>query len=205
MSLVRASVPIEDRVDHVVLLRGLTWADYERLLEVRGEKSVPRMTYLEGDLELLSPSYDHEVIKGKVSRLVEVFCEERAIDFTGVGSWTIKREEVARGAEPDECYVFGRLPEEPVRPDLAIEVVWTPTRIDKLEVWKKLLVPEVWSWEDGALQVHRLRDGEYVEVARSEWLPGLDLALLLSFLDRPTTYDAIRDYRAALRAGHDKS
>ena len=32
-----------------------------------------------------------------------------------------------------------------------------------------------------------------------ERLPGLDLELLTAFLDRPTTYDAIRAYRDALR------
>jgi Uma2 family endonuclease len=197
-------LPSADLIDHRVFLRGVTWADYERLLEIRGEKSVPRMTYLEGTLELMSPSRHHEMIKILLSCLVETFCLERDIDFTGVGSWTIKREEEERGAEPDECYVFGPLPEEPLRPDLAIEVVWTSGGLDKLEVWKKLLVPEVWFWEDEALSVHRLRGGEYVEVPRSEWLPTLDLAHLLTFLDRPSTFAAIRDYRAALRT-HDKS
>ena len=30
-------------------------------------------------------------------------------------------------------------------------------------------------------------------------LPELDLALLTSFMDQPTTFDAIRGYRQALR------
>jgi hypothetical protein len=32
-------------------------------------------------------------------------------------------------------------------------------------------------------------------------LPGLDLALLTSFIDQPTTFAAIRGYRQALQQG----
>jgi len=32
--------------DKIVVLRGLSWSDYQRMLEVRGEASVPRFAYL---------------------------------------------------------------------------------------------------------------------------------------------------------------
>ena len=34
--------------DHIIQLRGVTWADYERLLAIRGDHSAPRITYLQG-------------------------------------------------------------------------------------------------------------------------------------------------------------
>ena len=40
------------RTDQRVGLRGASWADYERLLAIRGEKAVPRITFLEGEIEL---------------------------------------------------------------------------------------------------------------------------------------------------------
>jgi Uma2 family endonuclease len=40
--------PTEDRI---VVLRGLSWADYERLLKVRGEASVPRFALKKRGLE----------------------------------------------------------------------------------------------------------------------------------------------------------
>ena len=43
-----------------------------------------------------------------------------------------------------------------------------------------------------------LRGERYVASAASVVLKGLDLEQLASFLDRPTTSQAIRDYRAAL-------
>lgn len=48
--------------------------------------------------------------------------------------------------------------------------------------------------------MHVLRDGSYVRVPSSELLPELDLALLVSFRDRPSQTQAVRDFRAALRA-----
>ena len=101
--------------------------------------------------------------------------------------------------EPDECFVFGEI-EEPVRPDLAIEVIWTNTGLDKLDIYAKLGVPEVWAWQRGRLAVHTLRGERYVEVVRSKVLPGIDQAQLAAFVDRPTTSQAIRAYRAKLRA-----
>ena len=102
-----------------------------------------------------------------------------------------------RGAEPDECYVFGDV-RVPKRPDLAIEVVWTSGRIDKLEVYRKLGVREVWYWREGKLEPYVLRGERYRLVPRSKVLPGIDLAELTSFLDRPTASRAIRAYRAAI-------
>jgi Uma2 family endonuclease len=183
--------------DHFVHLHGATWADYERLLTLRGDHSAPRIQYLEGTIEIMSPSGTHESIKSTIGRLVEVWCLERGIEFSTYGSWTLKKKRKKRGAEPDECYVFGRVA-TPKLPDLAIEVTWTSGGIDKLEIYSKLGVPEVWYWDAGRIEVFRLRGERYVGSAASVALKGIDLVELASFLDRPTTSQAIRDYRAAL-------
>jgi Uma2 family endonuclease len=199
---VRAELERRDdrpREDHVVRLTGVGWADYERLLEIRGDRSAPRFTYLDGTLEIMSPSKDHEAIKSFVGRLVEAYCLHADIPFSPFGSWTLKDEPEQSGVEPDECYVFGEAPEA-VRPDLAIEVIWTSGSLDKLEVYRRLSVPEVWTWRKGSIVVHALRKDRYVEVERSVALPGLDLDLLVEHLDRPTAYHAIRAFRAALEA-----
>jgi Uma2 family endonuclease len=107
------------------------------------------------------------------------------------------------GVEPDECWVFGEAPAD--RPHLAIEVVWTSGRIDRLDIYRKLGVAEVWYWRQGRIQPYCLRGERYVPVTASEVLPGLDLDLLSSFLDRPTTYEAIRGYRQALGAANDNA
>jgi Uma2 family endonuclease len=186
------------REDRVVLLENATWADYQRLLEMRGDRSAPRISYLEGVVEIMSPSLPHESLKSRIGRLVEVWCLETGIEFNAYGSWTLERKEEQRGAEPDECYVFGGKP-NPTRPDLAIEVVWTSGRLDKLDIYFRLQVREVWFWRRGRLTIHALRGDVYEEIASSEVLPGIDLVLLASYLDRPTDSQAIREYRAAIQ------
>ncbi len=179
--------------DHVIHLSGISWEDYERLLHMRGDHSAPRIAYLEGVVEIMSPSKTHEGIKSMIGRLVEAYCLERDIPFSPYGSWTLTSEKHARGAEPDECYIFGT--DEAARPHLAIEVVWTSGRIDKLDIYRKLGVAEIWYWRKGRIQPYRLRGERYMPIEASEVLPGLDIPLLTSFIDEATTFDAIRGYR----------
>lgn len=186
--------------DHFVILHEVGWSDYQRVLEVRGDRSSPRVAYLEGRLEIMRPSLSHERIKSLIGCLVEVWCLERGVEFITVGSWTLEDKTSDRGVEPDECYIFGP-PRGALRPDLAIEVIWTSGGINKLEIYRKLGVAEVWIWRRGELTPHVLRGEQYEAVAESTALPGIDLRQLTGFLDRPTTSAAIRAYRDVLRKG----
>ena len=182
--------------DGIVNLHGVTWEDYERVLAMRGDKSAPRIHYLEGELEIMSPSRDHEQIKSLIGHLLEYWCLERGIDVAPFGSWTLKKKKFKRGAEADECYVFGR--ERRDRPHLAIEVEWTQGILDKLQIYEKLGVDEVWIWRKGVIEVHVFSGSKFVRAPRSRVLPDLDLTLLASMLDRDTLNDAVRDFRKAL-------
>lgn len=185
-------------VDGIVVLRGLTWADYQRMLEIRGDHSSPRFTFLEGELEIMSPSKPHESIKSKIGCLVDVYCMEQGINFDKLGSWTLEQKELNRGIEPDESYYFGADP-DPALPDLAIEVIWTSGAINKPDVYRKLGVREVWFWQRGTISTYVLAGDNYEPRTTSTVLPNIDLALLESFLHRPTAGIAIRDYRDALK------
>lgn len=184
--------------DSIIVLHDVTWEDYERLLEIRGDKSAPRINYLEGELEIMSPSKDHEQIKSFIGRLLEAWCIDRGIEVTPFGSWTLKEQKQDRGAEADECYIFGTEPRE--RPHLAIEVEWTRGSIDKLRIYEKLGVDEVWTWRKGVIQVYVLVGEKFAKAERSRLVPDLDLGLLTSMLDRDTLTQAVRDFRRALDA-----
>jgi Uma2 family endonuclease len=187
--------------DHFVHLRGVSWSDYERVMKLRGEGSVPRLAYEKGVLELMSPSPDHETLGFWIGHLLEVWCEVHEIEFSGIGSWTLKNKRKRTGVEPDECYIFGerRSRVEGRAPHLAIEVIWTSGGIDKRDLYHRFGMRELWFWRRGRISVHARRARGYQEVPRSEVLPGIDLAELVSFLDRPTTSKAMRAYRAALQ------
>jgi Uma2 family endonuclease len=191
----------EPKEDHFVYLHGVSWSDYERLLKIRGEHSVPRLAYEKGVVELMSPSDEHESLAFWIGHLAEVWCDEHDIEFSGLGNWTLKSKPKKGAVEPDACYIFGERKSRVGgrRPDLAIEVVWTSGGIDKRDLYRKFGVPEIWFWQRGRISVHVLRARGYQQVARSEILPGIDLDELVSFLDRPTTSRAMREYRAVLR------
>lgn len=192
--------PDPDRIDQRVTLRGVGWEDYEAILRARGERGGVRVTFLEGVLELMSPSIFHESDKKKLARLVEAFAEETDVPLEGYGSWTVRKREAERGAEPDECYVLGSGDgEASERPQIAIEVVWTGGGIDKLEVWRGLGVPEVWFWQDGALAFFALRGDRYEKIPRSAMLAGLDPALVAECMGAPSQTEAVRTLRSRLR------
>lgn len=182
--------------DQRVFLHSVSWEQYEALLELRRQEPGPRMTYLEGELELMSPSRDHEVIKKFVARLLEAYALARGVELNGYGSMTLKSRPRARGAEPDECYAVGAAKQHP---DIAIEVIWTHGGIDKLDVYRGLKVREVWLYRGGKLEVYSLRRGAYIRIARSEVLPKLDLAQLVRYVGAADQTSAVRRYLAALR------
>jgi Uma2 family endonuclease len=184
--------------DQLVVIEGATWADYERMLEIRGEKAAPRLTYLEGRLEITSPSRAHESVKSMLGRLIEAWCVEVGVEITPYGSWTIERKEAERGVEPDECYVVGEH-DEPDLPDLAIEVVRTSGGVSKLDVYRKIGVREVWFWRRGKIEIFALRDDRYEPVTASEVLPGIDHALVARFVAEKPMTRAVRAYLRALR------
>lgn len=193
-----AAVEPPSDYDQFVLLSGASWQDYQRIIEIRGEKSVPRVCFSEGALQLMSPSRSHEAIKSAVGRLFEEWCMTQGIDITPYGSWTLENQAADQGVEPDECYVIGDH-SEPTRPDLAIEVVWSSGGIGKLDIYRKLEVREVWFWKKGQISVYALEGEGYRACDRSPQFPGLDLATLQRYVEiRPMT-QAVRAYREALQ------
>jgi Uma2 family endonuclease len=187
--------------DQRVRLHGRSWEDYEALLAMRGESSALRITYLEGEVELMSPGRPHERYKVRLGRLLEAWAEESGTLLEGFGSWTLKRREAERGAEADECYVVGRpdSDETIAAPDIAIEVVWTSGGIDKLEVYRLLGVRDVWFWQNGRLSFHALRGSTYAPVPRSEVVPALDPAVIEQCMTEPSQTAAVAALRRLLR------
>lgn len=190
---------VHTEAEQRITLFDIRWEHFESMLQmVEGQRGL-RLTYLEGTLEFMSPSVQHGLIQKLIARLLEVYALERDIELIGAGSATLKKRSARRGAEPDECYFLDR---ERGTPDLAIEVVLSKGVIDKLAVYAGLGVKELWIWEAGTLQVHRLRRGRYTRTVRSGLLPELDLAHMARFIERPDQTRAVREYRDSLRRQH---
>ncbi len=163
---------------------GVSWQMYEALLIKLEDNFHYRVTYLDGILEIVSPSIRHESIKKRLAILLERYLYKRRIQFKPMGSSTIKKQLLKAGAEPDECYCIG---EAKNIPDLAIEVTVTSGSIDKLEIYQRLGVAEVWFWESSKLKLYHKREEEpskflqtngYEQIDTSEVLPQLNISLL---------------------------
>jgi Uma2 family endonuclease len=61
--------------DEHVLLRDISWATYEALLqEIEGNRRL-YLTYDRGNLEIMSPSHKHEYSKRFIGRMIEAYTE----------------------------------------------------------------------------------------------------------------------------------
>jgi Uma2 family endonuclease len=190
----------DDDRDQVVVLHGVSWDHYETLLRARGESNRPLIAYLDGELELVTTSSYHEVVKVKLRRLLEAYAEERHVSLNGFGEATRKRRKKQSGVEPDEWYKIGT--RGGWAPDLAIEVVYTSGGVDKLEIYRRFAVGEVWFWIDDRVHVFRLVEGRYQRRTKSVAVPGIDLdelaGLVLSSDDYAQT-EMVRTYRRSLQ------
>lgn len=162
----------------------IRWEIYEALLAKLEDNSHYRVTYLDGVLEIVSPSLRHEKLKKRLAALLETYLDERGFKYTPMGSTTFRNQLKKVGVEPDECYCIG---EEKDIPNLAIEVIVTSGGINKLETYRRLGVAEVWFWEGNRLKLYHLREEiplvfqetyGYEEIETSELLPELNISLL---------------------------
>ncbi len=195
-----------------VLLRNVSWETYERLIEEREERPVPRFFYDRGVMEIMSPSKRHETISEVISSLIEYIAVEVDLDFESAGSTTFKREGMARGFEPDKCFYFSENIER-VRgkddidldagdppPDIVVEVDITSPSISKLPIYARLGVPEVWIHDGDRISILTLRDSDYAEVSESSFLPSVTGEILTKFVSeglkmgRPAWAKRVREW-----------
>jgi hypothetical protein len=86
-----------------MVLENVAWETYVALADQR-RGSVPRMTYDDGVLELMSPKREHENIGRLIGRMIETYSEVRDIEIISVASVTVKRSDLSKAYEADESY-----------------------------------------------------------------------------------------------------
>ncbi|CBN58820.1 MULTISPECIES: Uma2 family endonuclease [Kamptonema] len=180
-----------------ITLYDVSWERFEAIESALEGFAGVRLVYLDGILDIMTPlSEEHEDGKSTIRKLLEVYLEEKSIRFYARGSKTIGNIGLGGRKEPDESY---NLHSKKDIPDLVIEVVVTSGGVNVLEIYRRIQVPEVWFWRKGKLSLYCLREQQYEQVEQSELLPELDLALLVRCANMPDQYDAILEFRNALR------
>jgi Uma2 family endonuclease len=196
-----------------ILLKNISWKTYESLVNELAEQGGIRLTYDRGNLEIMTPSAPQVGSKKILGRFVESVSEELNIEICSLGSLTCRREDLARGLEPDQCYyiqnedvVWDReqidLNQDPP-PDLVVEIDVTSSSIDRLSLYASLGVPEVWRYDGNRLIIYQLEAQEYTERDVSPTFPFLSQVEMLRFLElRRTTKEnaLIRLFREWVRS-----
>lgn len=207
LELQRLTVPPGQRV----LLRDVSWQEFEAILEDLGEHRAARLAYDRGTLEIMTPLPEHEDAKEIIGDLVKALLEELDIEFRSLGSTTFKNEEMAQGIEPDQCFYIQH--EAAIRgkkrldltidppPDLALEI--DVTSRTHPSIYEVLKVPELWRFDRGKLQINVLREGNYVTSQDSSIFSGLSLTEVIpQYLEQSKTAGrntTIRAFRTWVR------
>jgi Uma2 family endonuclease len=180
-----------------VILHGVSWATYERLLADFQDSHAAHFAYDRGVLEIMVLSFEHEKINRLIHTLFEVIAAEMDVDFENAGSTTFKRADLARGFEPDTCFYIQNV--EHIRgkkeidlavdppPDLIIEIDISSPSLNKFPIYAQIGVPEVWRHDGTTLTIFTLKSGEYHAQEASIALPGLTGQVITQFLEDSQT------------------
>lgn len=194
-----------------LLLKDISWQQFETILEELGESRAARLSYSNGFLEIMVPLPEHEKAKEIIGDLVKILLEELQVDFEPLGSTTFKNEQMTQSVEPDACFyiqnnqaVIGRnridLTVDPP-PDLAIEIdITSRTQFDN---YRLLGVPELWRYRRKGVQINLLREGNYVESNVSPNFPDIPIIDLINQAVKQNLSvgrsQAIREFRRWVR------
>jgi Uma2 family endonuclease len=181
-----------------VAMYDVDWKGYIALLGVRGERSRPRIVYLDGNALLTSPSLSHEGLAWRLGQFVSTLVFKLRIPCIPARQTTFRLRKKRGGVEPDESYYLANAAlvrgktqfdlETDPPPDLVIEAVQTHAADSAVEVYRRFGVPEVWVCDDDALTILVLgKDGRYRAAARSLAFSFLSAEEIHSWVARPQT------------------
>jgi Uma2 family endonuclease len=206
MSTVTERAPAEGREASSVVIDGATWADYEAMLRIIGERRV-FVNYDQGVMEVMVPSHVHESIGDFLGLMVDILTEELDIPCSAGGSTTHRREDLEKGVEPDKCFwlhakaasISGQrdleLSIDPA-PRLVIEVNYTSSSVDRLAIFAALGVDEIWRFHRGLEFLVLGADGHYQATDGSLNLPMLSLIEASRLLEKSQTTGRVPWMRA---------
>ena len=195
------------------ILRGQTWADYEALLEHRGDNAAVKICFNAHtqEISIMVPLAGHGRRIDSLVDLVKALLRHQGRDWDSSHPMTLKRLKEA-GVEPDACFyiqnwqaIVGKeridLSIDPP-PDLAIEM--DLTSLTNLEVYRTLVVPEVWIYRQGILKIHVLTPEGYQDRLTSPMFEGIDIKKLLpQYVERSWREGssvALREFEAFLKS-----
>jgi Uma2 family endonuclease len=201
--------PRRRKPGRAVRIPNVPWEMYEELLDVFAEKPIIRMAYDNEELEIMVPSLDHDFSDRILAAFIPILTEECGLPLRPGGSTTLKLKKSLKGIEGDDIFWIANaaklagvkdlnLTIHPP-PDLALEVDVSRSSMNRLKIYAKLGVPEVWRLDGDELTFYVLTGKKYQAVARSQTFPILAPGDVIPFLkqardagDQQPVYRAFR-------------
>jgi Uma2 family endonuclease len=184
----------DGQLTQTIVLPSISWPTYQAMLADMGDHRAARLAYNQGVLTIKMPSKLHEIINRLLARIVKTLTEEMGLEVVDVGSTTLERQDLEKGAEPDTGFYIqnaaqleGLDPEIPDRlpPDLVIEVDITSPSTQRLEIYQALNVPEVWRYtKRRGVVIYTLENNQYVEAEGSRAFSKVTADKLNDFLQQ---------------------
>ena len=175
----------------------VSWDTYVRLLADDEGRIVPRMTYDQGVLELVTPSMPHDESARTLAIFVVIASGLLGIPIRDVGSTTFRRDDLERAFEGDGAFYIQHAPQirgkrsvdlsHDPPPDLVIEMEFSRSALDKLPLFASMGIPEVWRCDGERVVFYVLAGNAYEESSRSQALPPLTSEVLTQFLQSSRT------------------
>jgi Uma2 family endonuclease len=180
--------------DTEVIFHGATWEEYEELLDQVGEAAGLRISFNDGTLKVMSLSSEHEKYVRFIEGLIVAIKLRLRINIVSFGSTTMSKRRKSKGNEPDACFyvqtaaVIGNRIEldfsiDPP-PDVVLEVDIHHDSKGNDAIYAALGVPEIWRYDEWAMTIYHLQEGEYVVAEASRALPMLNGEILTEYMNR---------------------
>ena len=194
-----------------VTLQPVSWQGFEEILSKLGERRSSLIAYANEILEIMAPLPEHERSKVLIADLVKTLLKVQKRQWEPLGSTTFKRENMAAGIEPDDCFYIqnykaaigkNRL-DLSVDPPPALALETDLTSKTELDAYEALRVPELWIYERGKLKINVLREGRYVDSETSPTFPGIAVVEIIpQFMQRAKEVgvsQALEEFEAFIR------
>jgi Uma2 family endonuclease len=163
-----------------------TWEDYCALRDSRGDGSIPRIKYQNGEILLMSPLPRHGREANILADIVKALLDSKNRNYEAFTPITMDIP-TKGGIEPDYCFYIDNWQaavgkdridwQADPPPDLVIEIdVTTYTAAEDYLPYK---VPEVWLFKNSGLKIYSLQAETYVLQAFSRYFPEVNMPELI--------------------------
>jgi len=159
-----------------------TWQEYQILCEQRGDGSIPRIKYRDGEVLLMSPLPVHGRDANLLADIVKALLDHDGREYDAFTPVTMALPEES-GIEPDYCFYINNWEavsgkkridwRQDPPPDLVIEI--DVTSYSDVRDYLPYRVPEVWLFKRQQILIYQLQGDDYQLQSESVYFPGFDL------------------------------